>query len=73
MKTTPLHSAAMNSKWSVVECLVGWGAALNLVNSNEDTPLHLLIKSKDAQPPETSQLKQVHVVDDIGVCHILIT
>lgn len=60
---TPLHLAAMksgwSSDWSVIECLVGWGAALNLVDVDGNTPLHIVIQVKGAITPESSQLKQV--------------
>ena len=58
-KSTPLHMAAKKSYWSTVECLVGWGAALNPVDSDGSTPLHMVIEAKSPVMPESSQLKQV--------------
>ena len=38
---------------------MGWGAALNSVNSDGSTPLHMVIEAKSPVMPESSQLKQV--------------
>ena len=56
---TALHEAVASAHWSVVECLVGWGAALDLVSSDGNTPLHLVVKSKSAVIPESPQLVKV--------------
>ena len=56
---TPLHVAADRSKWNVVECLVGWGAALNLVDRDGNTPLHCVIKKKCLMNPESPQIERV--------------
>ena len=59
-RSTALHMAAEISKWSVVECLIGWGAALNLVDQNGNTPLHCVIETKSFTNPESPQIKGVH-------------
>ena len=56
---TPLHCAAEAAHWSVLECLVGWGAALDSVNRNGHTPLHIVTGGKRSVTPESPQLKQV--------------
>ena len=50
MKHTPLHMAIMRGKSRIVEHLVGYGADLNAVDSDEDTPLHLVLKAVDDTP-----------------------
>ena len=58
-KITPLHMAIHKSRWSVVECLVGWGALLNVVDSDGNTPLHILITLRSVDPG-SPQIKQVN-------------
>ena len=58
-KFTPLHWAISTSRWSVVECLVGWGALLNVVDCNGSTPLHILITLRSVKDPGSPQIKQV--------------
>ena len=71
--------AIKKSHWSVVECLVGWGALLNLVDIGGNTPLHSVITSKSVISPESPQIKQVNlslVHSDFEYClfiHIMIT
>lgn len=48
MKHTPLHMAIMRGKSRIVEHLVGYGADLNAVDSDEDTPLHLVLNAVDS-------------------------
>ena len=50
MKHTPLHMAIMRGKSRIVEHLVGYGADLNAVDSDEDTPLHLVLNAVDDTP-----------------------
>ena len=62
-KITPLHMAINKSHWSVVECLVGWGAllnVLNVVNCDGNTPLHVLITLRSVKDPGSPQIKQVN-------------
>ena len=59
---TPLHEAAEVSQWSALECLVGWGAALNPVDKHGNTPLHLVTTKKSHEAPESPQLHQVNNV-----------
>ena len=56
---TPLHVAVTQSYWSVVECLVGWGAALDPVGNDGDTALHMAINVKTAVRPTSPTLKRV--------------
>ena len=58
---TPLHVAITQSYWSVVECLVGWGAALDPVGKKGDTALHVAINVKNAERPTSPTLKRVIV------------
>ena len=58
-KITPLHMAIDKSHWSVVECLVGWGALLNVVDCDGNTPLHILITLRSVKDPGSPQIKQV--------------
>ena len=60
-QSTALHGAAEYSYWSVIECLVGWGAALNLVNRSGNTPLHNVVGLKSPEIPESPQLMQVNL------------
>lgn len=39
-KDTLLHIAAMNAQREVLKVLVGYGAVVNVINANGDTPLH---------------------------------
>ena len=59
-KITPLHIATNKSRWSVVECLVGWGALLNVVDCEGNTPLHILITLRSVKDPGSPQIKQVN-------------
>ena len=59
-KITPLHMAIHKSRWSVVECLVGWGALLNVVDCDGNTPLHILITSRSVKDPGSPQIEQVN-------------
>ena len=58
--SSPLHAAVQYSHWSVVECLVGWGAALNPTNNKGNTPLHDVIRLQSPVIPESPQLKLVN-------------
>ena len=58
-RATPLHLAAYQGHWNVLECLVGWGAMLNVMDKNGDTPLHFVIASTKELPVESTQLKKV--------------
>ena len=59
-KFTPLHLAISKSRWSIVECLVGWGALLNLVDHDGNTPLHKVITLRSVKDPGSPQIKQVN-------------
>ena len=59
-KITPLHIATNKSRWSVVECLVGWGALLNVVDCDGNTPLHIVIALRSVKDPGSPQIKQVN-------------
>ena len=56
---TALHIAACNGHCHAVECLVGWGAALNVRDQDGDTPLLLLARGKEPIFAESPQLKKV--------------
>ena len=56
---TPLHLAAGKSHWGVLECLVGWGAALDPVNKDGNTPLQTVTSKRSSVIPESPQLNQV--------------
>ena len=58
---TPLHVAAAKTHWSVLECLVGWGAALNTVDGEGDTPLLIVTVRRSCVIPESPQLNQVSI------------
>ena len=58
---TPLYGAAVKSQWSALECLVGWGAALNVVDKDGCTPLYVVTNQKSSVIPESPQLIQVSV------------
>ena len=57
---TPLHVAISKSYWSVVECLVGWGAALDPIGNDGDTALHMAINVKAVVTPTSPTLKRVN-------------
>ena len=59
VRSTPLHLAAERAEWSALECLVGWGAAVNPVNKHGNTPLHAVTMKRSPEIPESPQLKQV--------------
>ena len=59
MVATPLHLAADRASWAVVECLVGWGALLNVTDVNGETPLHIVVYRKSPTVPDSVQLKMV--------------
>ena len=61
-KSTPLHMAIKSSRWSVVECLVGWGALLNVVDRDGNTPLHTVNKLMSVNSPGSPQIEQVKCV-----------
>ena len=61
--STPLHVAAAKSQWSAMECLVGWGAALNPVDNSGNIPLHIVTAMKSSDALESPQLNQVNTVD----------
>ena len=58
-KATPLHYAAIGASWAAVECLVGWGAQLNVTAVNGETPLHCVVEGKSPVVPDSVQLKMV--------------
>ena len=59
---TPLHVAALSSCWSELECLVGWGAALDPADHLGNTPLFIVIsQTRSAAAKLTSPtLKKVN-------------
>lgn len=69
---TPMHLAAMQSQWSVIECLVGWGTALDLVEINGNTPLHMISAAKSTHITDSPQLKQVGevLIEDYVFVHL---
>ena len=58
---TPLHAAADRNCWSVLECLVGWGAELNVADIGGRTPLNVVVRHKSSVVPDSMQLKMVNV------------
>ena len=61
-RSTPLQIAAEKPQWSVLECLVGWGAALNLVNRHGNTPLHAVTMLRSPVTPDSPQLNEVDTI-----------
>ena len=61
-KQTPLHLAVHQGHLGVVERLVGYGANLNVQDSNGDTPLHIALvrDNEDVISSNTPQLKKVY-------------
>lgn len=56
---TALHVAVCNGYSHAVECLVGWGAALNARDQDGSTPLLLLARGEEPMLAESPQLKEV--------------
>lgn len=50
MKRTALHVAAIEGNCNVIEKLVGFGADLNRVDKDGNTPLHVVFIKKTAKP-----------------------
>ena len=59
---TPLHLAAFKSYWSVIECLVGWGADLNSTDRIGYTPVRVIIVRKSDVKPTSPTLKMVNYI-----------
>ena len=60
---TPLHVAALSSCWSELECLVGWGAALDPADLLGNTPVYVVIRQarKAATKVTSPTLKKVNI------------
>lgn len=58
-KVTALHLAAQYGHYALIECLVGWGAALNRIDVLGNTPLWLVVSHKKNTTLFTPQLKLV--------------
>ena len=60
-KLTPLHIAVHEGCIKAVELLVGFGADLNVVTTDGNTPLHLALGRGTMSPPleETPEIKEV--------------
>ncbi len=58
---TPLHAAVIKGYVKVVERLVGYGANLNVQDSDGDTPLHLTLDREKMKRPsqETPEIVKV--------------
>ena len=56
---TALHLAAEEGHWSVVECLVGWGATLSVTDARGNTPMHNVASNKKEAVPESPHLRKV--------------
>ena len=50
MKRTPLHVATIEGNCNVIEKLVGFGADLNHVDNDGNTPLHIAFIKKTTKP-----------------------
>lgn len=59
---TALHLAAERGHWSVVECLVGWGAAVNMSDARGNTPMHIVASNKRETIPESPHLRKVKIL-----------
>ena len=60
---TPLHTVAIEGHSRVIEMLVGCGVELNCVDNDGNTPLHVVLIKKNAQPAtvKTPQLFKVQM------------
>ena len=60
---TPLHTVAIEGHSRVIERLVGCGVELNCVDNDGNTPLHVVLIKKNAQPAtvKTPQLIKVQM------------
>lgn len=58
---TALHLATHQGHSRIIERLVGFGVEMNVIDADEDTPLHMAVlkDSADALSPDTPQLKKV--------------
>ena len=57
--TTPLRYAAARASWAVMECLMGWGAQLDVTDVTGETALHTVVRKKSPVVPDSEQLKMV--------------
>ena len=57
---TALHLSAARGYWSVVECLVGWGASLTIADYQGNTSLHLVTRAKNDNFLNSPHLKMVN-------------
>ena len=69
---TPLHVAALSSCWSELECLVGWGAALDPADRLGSTPVYIVItRARKAAAKLTSPtLKKVNIQAILQSCFL---
>ena len=69
---TPLHVAALSSCWSELECLVGWGAALDLADRLGNTPVFVVIMqtTKAAAKLTSPTLKKVNTQAILQSCFL---
>ena len=60
---TPLHMVAIEGHSRIIERLVGCGVELNSVDNDGNTPLHIVLIKKNAQPAtvKTPQLIKVQM------------
>ena len=62
MEHTPLHVAILKGYSRIIECLVGYGASLNVGDCDGDTPLHLVLDrdKMEALSSETPEMNEVN-------------
>ena len=67
---SPLHVAALSSCWSELECLVGWGAALDPADLLGNTPVYVVITQtrKAATKLTSPTLKKVNIQAILQSC-----
>ena len=71
---TALHLAVHQGHLGIVERLVGYGAKLNIQDTNGDTPLHIALVRSDAEllTVDTPQMKKVSLtIIILCVVHIV--
>lgn len=67
---TPLHLAAQRGYCRIVECLVGYGADVNMLSNEGDTVMHFIVANKNMQPPSSST-PQIQKVIQCGFSHVM--
>ena len=69
---TALHIAAKKGNTGCLECLVGYGASLDLVDMNGYSPLHVVLYKKNMKPLNSERAPHLNKVYDVNLCQLLI-